>query len=293
MPKMPTLIESPRRDGSIVAVNRRRIAEQPYFLLTNVPNNSVPILANQSSTVQVMGVSGEGPAQIVSFGHEKTGTARVFLQIQDGRTQRGLMNGACHIDTIMGTGRQPYFLPEALYIDELRSLLVTFTDISAAANAVRFSALCTRFNTQQVDPTLERIRKRMEQRQYLSVPYWYTLDAGPVVVGAGLTVQQAITVGQDHHFQIMQMSAVSTGLFDINIVDSQRGESLISAPQDQNYAIGSELILGNANFPYKFHESRLVQTGQRLIVTLTDRSGAPNTVNLTLGGRAIAVRLWR
>lgn len=297
MPRMPTLIESPRKDGSIIAVNKRRVAEQPYFLLTNSPNNSAAILANQSTPMRVCTVSGEGPAQIVSLAHEKTGVALVFLQIQDGQNQRGLMNSSVHIDTIMGTGRQPYPLPEALYIDDLRSLQVTFTDISGAGNAVRMMALCSRFQTQQVDPTLARIRKRMAARQYLSTPYWYTLDGGGigggVAVGAGATVQDTVTIGQDHHFQLFQMSAVSTGLFDINIVDIARGESLISAPQDVNYAIGSELILGTANFPFKFHEPRLFQTGQKLLVTLTDRSGAPNTIFLTLGGRMVATRMWQ
>jgi hypothetical protein len=137
----------------------------------------------------------------------------------------------------------------------------------------------------------------MDERQYLSVPYWYTLDRattlGGVTVAPGATVQETITIGRDHHFQIFQLSAVSTGVFDINIVDSQRGESLISAPQDVNYAIGSELILGNGNFPFRFHEPRLIQTGQRLVVTLTDRSGAPNLIHVTLGGRALATRMWR
>lgn len=293
MSRIPTVIEHPSGNGVVVGVNRKRIAEQPYFLLTNQPNNSVTVLANQASPMQVMTISGEGPAQIVSFAHQKTDVMRVFLQIQDGQVQRGLMNGAIHIDAIMGTGRQPYMLPEALYIDELRSLLVSFTDISTNANAVRIEALCSKFLEQQVDPTLARIRRRMEARQYISTPYWYTLDQGPVTVGAGATVTLPITVGQDHHFQLFQMSAVSTGLFNIDIVDTQKGESIITAPQNQNYAIGSELIVGNANFPFRFHEPVLVQVGQRLIVTLTDRTGAPNTVHLCLGGRALALRMWR
>lgn len=297
MPRTQTLINSPRNDGSIMAVNRRRLNEMPYFLLTNPPQNQVAVPANQSSPMQICMVSGKGPAAIVSLGHQKTAPMRVFFQIQDGQMQRGLMNGAVHIDTIMGTGAQPYPLAEALYIDELRTLQVVFTDISGAANAVRMSALATRYLDIQPDPNLVRVRRRMDERQYLSVPYWYTLDRattlGGVTVGAGATVQETITVGQDHHFQIFQMSAVSTGLFNINIVDTQRGESLISAPQDTNYAIGSELILGNGNFPFRFHEPRTIQSRQRLLVTLTDRTGAPNLIHLTLHGRALATRMWR
>lgn len=293
MSRLPTLIEPPQRDGRVLAVNKRRLAEMPYFLLTNPPRNTVEIAANQGSPMNIMMVSGEGPAQLVSFGHEKTADMRVFLQIQDGQMMRGLMNGSVHIDTIMGTGRQPYRLPEALYLDELRSLQITFTDISGAPNTVRVAALCSRFLAQQVDPAMERIRNRLNNRQYLSTPYWYTLDEGPITLGIGATATPQITIGQESHFQLMQMSAVSTGLFDIDIVDTQRGESIISGPQDVHYPIGSDLILGNGNFPYRFHEPRLFQVGQRLVVTLTNRDAAPNTIHLTLGGRALAVRMWR
>jgi len=287
------LIEPPARDGRVLAVNKRRLAEMPYFLLTNPPRNIVAIPANQGSPMNIMMVSGEGPAQLVSFGHEKLDAMRVFLQIQDGQMMRGLMNGSVHIDTIMGNGQQPYRLPEALYLDELRSLQITFTDISGVDNEVRVSALASRFLAQQVDPAMERIRNRLNNRQYMSTPYWYTLDEGPVTIPAGTTITPQITIGQDSHFQLFQMSVVSDGLFDIDIVDTQRGESIISGPLDVHYPIGSELILGNGNFPYRFHEPRLFQIGQRLVVTLTDRSGADNTVHLTLGGRAVAVRMWR
>ena len=60
MPRIPTLIESPRGNGSIIGVNRGRLAEVPYFLLTNPPNNSVAVAASQASPMQVMTISGEG-----------------------------------------------------------------------------------------------------------------------------------------------------------------------------------------------------------------------------------------
>lgn len=293
MGRIPSLIQAPDKSGRILGINKKVIAEMPYFLLTNEPNNTVNVPANQASIMNVMTVSGEGPASIVSLGHEKTGALRVLLQIQDGRTQYGLMNGAVHIDTIMGNGLQPYRFSEALYIDELRSVQIVFTDISGLANTVRVCALANRMLSQQVDTTLTRIRKRMSEQQYLSMPYWYTLDQGPITVAGGASVQQTITVGQDHHFQIFKFSAVSTGLFSIDIIDSQKGESIITGPQGVHYEIGSDILFGNANFPFVLHEPRLVQVGQRLLVNITDLSGAPNTIHLTLGGRALKVRMWR
>lgn len=293
MSRIVSLIEDPTMTGRILGINQKKVAEMPFFLLTNDPENAVVIPASQSVPMKVMTISGEGPASVVSLAHQKTGDMLIFMQIQDGQTQFGLMNQPVHIDTVVGSGLQPYRLPEALYLDELRSLQVTFTDISAVANEVRLLALANRMLSQQVDTTLNRIRKRMEARQYLSIPYWYTFDGGAQVIGAGATVQATITVGQDHHFQIFKMAVQSTGLFDIDIVDSQKGESIITAPNGVHYPIGSDLILGNGNFPFVFHEPRLVQVGQRLIVTMTDRSAAPNTVFLTLGGRAVKLRMWQ
>ena len=293
MSRIQTLIESPSRDGSIVGVNPKRLLELPYHLLTNRPNNFVTVAANQASPMQVMSVSGEGPAQIVSFAHEKTQDVRVLLQLQNGNEITSLMNGACHIDTIMGNAGQPYYLSEALYIDELRSLQITYTDISGLGSSVLTMANCKRYLTQTADPTLTKVKMRMNQRQYLSMPYWYTLDQGPVTLANGETLEATITVGQDHHFEIFSLSRVSTGRFNINIVDQSTGESLISAPQDRNYPIGDEILFGTGNFPFRFHEPRMIQVGQRLLVTLVNRVAGNNTIHMTMGGRADALRLWR
>lgn len=292
MARIPTLIEDPKVPGRIIGVNRKRLDEIPYWLLTDLPSNIVTVPANQSSPLQTMILSGVGPMRIVNFGIQNTGAARMFMRLQDGETPRGLMNGAIHIGAICGGAGRPFFLPEALYVDELRNIQVTFTDISGAENSLRLVAHGSRFTGQQADPTMERIRKRMEERQYLSTPYFYTTDGGPIALGAGGVASAPITVGQDHHFQLMSLSAVSTGLFSIDIIHAQTGESIIQAPAEDHYEIGSEVLFGNGNFPFRFHEPRLFQYGQKLIVNMTDRSGAPNTVHLALGGRALAIKMW-
>ncbi len=291
--RIPTLIEHPTRDGRIIALNKKRLAAIPYFLLTNPPNNEVSIAANQASPMQIMEVSGEGPAQVVGLKHEKTGDLLVLMQIQDGRTQRGLMNGAVHIDTIMGDNFNPYILPEGLYLDERRSIQVTFTDISGAANTVRVVAETGRFLEQQVDPQMARIRYRMSHQQYLTMPYFYTFDQQAPTLAVAEERELSITVGQTHHFEIITLSGVQTGPYDIDIIDAEKGQSIITAPQGQNYRVRNGLIIGTGTFPFKLHSPRLIQVGQRLIVRLRNQHTAPNTVHLTLGGRAIALKLWR
>jgi len=292
MARIPTLIEDPKVPGRIIGVNRKRLDEIPYWLMTDLPSNIVAVPANQSSPLQTLILSGIGPMRITNFGMQSTGACRMLLRMQDGATPRGLMNGHIHANAICGNVGQPYQLPEALYIDELRALQVTFTDLSGTANNIRFVAHGSKWTTQQADATMERVRTRLEKRQYLSTPFWYTTDNGPIVVGVGATVTQAITIGQDHHFDIMQLSHVATGLYNIDIVHAQTGESIIQGPQEAHYQIGSEILFGNGNFPFRLHEPRMIQYGQKLIVTVTNRHAAQNTIHLALGGRAITIRMW-
>lgn len=308
MSRIPSLIT--RDDGEVLAINSRRLAEIPFFLSTNQPNDSVTVPPRQASAPLVGSVSGEGPAQVFAFSREiqrPPGTLqtdaqmRVFMQIQDGPMQRGLMNGAVHVDTIMGSLGLPYRLPEALYLDELRSLIFMFTNLNTLAdNLIRPLAHCSRFLTQQVDNDLTRVRKRMQERQYLSVPYWYTLDQGPVDVNAGTTATATITVGQDHHFEFSKLSAVvedlvagPAGPWDINIVDVSKGESIIDGPQNVDYPISGDLIFGTAQFPYNLYVPRLVQVGMRLVVTIVNNHVDAQRFHLTLGGRALALRMWK
>lgn len=291
MPRIETLIQDP--SGRILGVDPRALAQMPYFLLTNQPNNFVTIPANSSSPFTSITVSGEGPCEISTLAHEKTGACRVSMQIQDGSTQRSLMNRAVHIDTIFGNGQQPYTLPETLYIDELRSLVINFTDISGSANRCAINLGSKRYLSLQVDQYMEEIRKRLSSKQYTSTPYWYTFDAGFVDVGIGATVRQTITVGQREHFQIHNLTVVATSLaFGINVIDVARGESIINAPNNTNRQVSAGLILGNANFPFKLHTPWIIQVGQKIEVIITNNSGAPNRIFLTLGGRGIADKMW-
>jgi hypothetical protein len=235
--------------------------------------------------------------------------ATVLLQIQDGQGTRALMNGAAHIDTIFGNflpGNKAYPLAEALYVDEQRKILISATDLSqappagsppvAVTNNIRPNFIAERLLTRVYDPTTKKARDRMDKRQYLSMPYFYVLDNGFSKLAANGTNTETISLGQDSHFELFQLTAVATGglgSFLINIVDQATGESVFDAPQGVSFPVSSGLVVGNASFPVRLHEPRFFEVGGKLVVTLTDVSGNPNTVYLTLGGRALADRMWQ
>ncbi|NDQ57333.1 MAG: hypothetical protein GZ088_09710 [Acidipila sp.] len=295
MPRIPTIIDAP--DGTIRGVNIKRLAEIPYFLLGNTPNNIISMLANQSSEPVSMSISGEGPAQLFHLAAERLAPCKIMIQIQDGQGVRALMNKACHVDTIFGNynaNNRPYTLPEALYLDEQRQVIITATDISGADNTFRPSLDAQRLLTRLADHDLSRARAKMEKRQYLSLPSFYTLDNGSSVIAANGTNVETITVGQESHFDLVQITAVSTGVFDMEIVNISTGESMTDGPLAQSFPISSNLCSSaSAGFPFKFHEPLFVELKSKLQITLTDRSGAPNTVFVTFGGSNLADRMWQ
>jgi len=294
MPKVKTLIESP--NGSVIGVNKKRLLEVPYYLLPNPPFNSVAMAANQGSLPTPMTLSGEGPVQILGSTAQRTGVCRVFISLQDGDSTQALMNGSIHVDTIFGGFgpglTRPYFWPEALYLDEGRSLILTASDISGSANAIRPCFLCSRYLGWESDPGLVRIRNRMEGKQYLSRPFFYTFNSGPITLPGGAAGVGEIDIGQDHHFEMFQLSAVSTGAFSMNIVDANKGESLVVAPQETWYNINSPLFVGNNFFPFRLHEPVFFEARSKINVNLFNLTPAENRIDLTLGGRILALKKW-
>lgn len=310
MSRIPTIIDTP--DGTVKAVNVKRLNEMPYWLMPNphsnaaslvptAPQNAIVVPANQASPFFVMSVSGQGPAAVYAMAAQRTAACLVFLQVQDGPQIRALMNAACHIDAIFGNygvGARPYYLPEALMLDENRAVLCSVTDISGATNTVQLNLETMRLLTREYDHTLSKIRNRMENRQYLTLPYFYTLDNGFSTLAAlvGATNLETITIGQDHHFEIFQITAVASqgpDSFKLNIVNADTGEPLIDAPLGTSQNLSSGLIVGNASFPVRFHEPRFVELRSKLVVTLENKVAAVNVIRLVLGGRALADKLWK
>jgi hypothetical protein len=289
--RINTLIEG--LDGAVLGVARNKQFEKPFSLLTNPPYNKVDMVANQPSTVIAMSVAGSGPLEISQLACKRTGACLAQLIVEDGQTQRVLMNVQQHIDNIFGDGGRPYFLPETLIIDELRSLNAAFLDISGSANAVWPAAHAARYMQIQDDPRLVMMRRRMEARQYLSLPYFYGFDnTFKTLTGSG-TGTEIITIANDHHFEIHTIQCQSTDAFKLNIVDVAAAESIISGPSGVDYQIINDLICGNAQYPFKLHEPRMIFAGQKLVVSMTELSGSSNTIYLTLGGRAIATKMWK
>lgn len=294
--RFSTLIQM--KGGRIMAVDKRRLDETPFFLMTNPPNNEVSYAAGRSSLETAMRLSGEGPMQLSMLGVYPTSVNSNLLSLvrlftRDGNQPVMLMNSPLHISTLFGPGGSMYPLPEALYCDEDRALSVVFTnlDTESAANT-RIVAVGAKYTKLQEDPSLVRVKERLKDSQFDSIPYWYGLDKTKASLSAFQSAQYQITIDGSHNFEIHQLSYFSNGTFSLDIVDLTKGESLIQAPRGTHYETPNLMLCGNGSYPYRLNEPVIVYGGQRLLVSLTDTSGAGNTVYLTLGGRALKIRKW-
>lgn len=289
--RIKTLLE--RADGSVAGVDRAKMAEIPFFFVTNPPNEAIVIPAGQSSALEIVSVSGEGPAEIDALSTERTGAALVKIRIMDGNTPRSLMNRDVHIDTIFGNGSLPFVMPESLYIDENRAANIIFSNISGAPNTIRPALSASRYLKEIYDPHLKITRNRLNRRQYLSCPYFYTFDTPVTALGIGAATTAQISIGTDHHFELWKITGVQTGPYDLNITDMTTGEPLVDGFQGNTFGISNGLIVGTAGFPFILKEPRRFKKGTKLMVNIQNRHGAPNTIFLTLSGRMIADRMWR
>jgi hypothetical protein len=277
--------------GKILGVNRQRLGFKPFWLLTDSPANSVTIPAASVIGPVPMTVSGNGPAQIVSLAHKKTGVCLVLLEVNDGQNVLALMNSPVHIDTIFGTGLNPYYLPASIVVEENKPLSVTFTDLSLSANEAMICCRTHRYLNPQADP-LRTISAELERvKQRIMGTYFYTFQGGRVVLGAGASTEVAITLDKERHFQWFTLSGVSTGTYTLDIRDGLTGESVFDAPEGVSYQLPNTLVVGSASFPWRLRSPRLFQKANKIVVRLTDTSAAPNTIYLTFGGRFITAQL--
>ena len=292
-----------KRTGEVIGINKRRLYETPFFLLTSPPLNNIVVPVAGSSPSAAMRVSAEGPMQLTQLGAVLDDTHQpvlVRMYMRDGSGADMIMNSPCHIATIFGPGGEMYPLPEGLYIDEERALSVTFSNLGAQTN-VRICAVGAKYSQLEMDPQLRRVKERLAISQFLTSPYFYTFDSGYATIPPLTTIQVEIEIGAQHNFEIHQLSAVSDGTFNLDIVDLNKGESIINAPRGTHYGLPSTMFLGSGAHPYRLHEPIIIFAGQRLLVTLTDTANAAilpppapqgNRVFLTLGGNAIKARMW-
>jgi hypothetical protein len=286
-----TVISSPT--GEVIAVDKRRLMEVPFFLLTNPTQNAVVVPANGSSGPVVCRVSDDGPAEVVALTGEFTGNFTMKMKVRDGMGDRELMNAPIHVQTIWGTNFAPYRLAESLLIDEQRGIDIEYFDQTGATNTIRMAAQAVRYLELMDDPKAERLRVRMRRRERLSYPMWYGFEGvGYAELAAGAAGNFPITILEDHFdLHTIAIWGTTSQDIDIQITDVTKGEPLIDAFDGDSYLLNVGLLGWTADYAYRLNEPRLFMGSSKLVVQLRNNGVATNRIYLALGGRALAHRM--
>jgi hypothetical protein len=263
-------------------LNQYKFFVQPFQLTTDAPNRTINFLANQMSAPTPMTVGQEGPVEI-----HFVQCRRAFdclVRIEDVGSRRALMNRDCHIRTVAGSGQRPYILPKNFFLEQRRTLLWTFTDISGNANLVEPVLEGVRFYKQSAPGSIldDMIASKIAQ-QMVTTPYWLTTDTNVVLTPSE---QRTVlcTVGGEGHLSIKKLMVISDEPLDYTIRDARSQRSLSSG--NINAVTGA----GNAEYPHIFPITFLVERNSVIEVVLTNLSAVNNnTVYWTFGGTRIYV----
>jgi len=202
---------------------------------------------------------------------------------------RDLMNAPVHVRTLASDAQFPAVLREPLFLPSQASIECQIQKIAGGATTGRlYLSGCQYFSwspdllafPQARQHVHERIRKLMNRR--LSVhPYWLTTENGPVQLGASATGLFVIRPGEGSQFEAFTFNCVSTGNFEFEIKEVKSGQTMMNGLITRNNSAG------DYQYPTILPCKYLIPGGNFLSLRITDLSGAPNTIWLTIAGRKI------
>lgn len=234
--------------------------------------------------------------QSIVFADSTDGTAAAdfAVMLKEVGETREFMNREVHIRTIAGTAQQVGLLREPYFFMSQHTIQAQFRKIAGGAVNIRMYLNGAQYypwdpnfllKPKDKEEIVARIRAWINRRRYVS-PYWLTTDT-PVALGANATGDFPAKVGDDGHFECFGLTAVATGNFSLELSEVKTKQTLM------NGAITQTNGIGNARFPTIFFQSYVVPAGYRLNCRLTDLSGAPNAIWLTMFGRKVFVPFRR
>ncbi len=208
---------------------------------------------------------------------------RVRARYRDDTNGRFLMKASQDLRTIGGAtlfnvapgnptppGFVPFIWPKPYIINAATTLTVSLADFSGLVYSPRIA-----FHGSKIRPGTAP----WDRKYRAVVPYVYALSTtGTVAVGANGTSSASIATDNDAHFMCYKIVGARTGPCTVTIKDGARDR------QWTNQAIHFDNFVGNGGFPHILASPRFIGRGSVVAVSLTDLSGASNTVEMNLVG---------
>lgn len=235
-----------------------------------------------------LGTPFETRALVFEDSTDGTASANFTVELKEIGQLRDFQNRPIHVRAMFGTAQLPAMLREPIFIPSQHQIQMKASKISGGATTMRMFLVGPQYypwapqflaEPEAKANLLDVLRKWKQRLQYV-YPYWQTTDTDVLVLG-NATTTNFMKIGDDGHFEAFTLVAISTGNFALEISEVKSGQTLMNGMITQTNGIG------NAQLPTILVMPYLVPAGTILRCTITDLSGIPNQIFLTLVGRKI------
>ena len=274
-----------------LAINPAKPFVRAYWIPGTDPNNNVVVTLAGGGSINV-------DFLIDDQGHFDwkyllgTSTGAYVLNFYDVGKNRLLQNRPVHSSTIVGSAQRPFVLPENYFFnvgDSQRVLRCQLIDISGVSNTIRLALHGRRFYHKEADPDVAMKMRAVfgdgeRTYSYFLVPNECDQTTGlpPTLPALGkLTLTMQSDAGADTELKKLMAASTTGGAFTVTIFDRAKNKFLM------NDVVVNQEMFGNAEFPFIFADSFLLERQKYLFFYLTDLSGSPNVVYLTAAGRRL------
>lgn len=213
------------------------------------------------------------------------------LKIFDPGTRRDLMNEEIHAATICGTARRPGILTETYLLNTEnagRELQISVRNLDPLyANNIEIALHGRRWYHKESPPDVQQEMREFFQHKERTTHYWLTTKEGVIVLGPGAELinnaAPIMEADDEADTEVFKITAFADGPFEFRLRELATGKTI------SNDYIRVENGWGNAEFPFVFQESLLIERNYDVAVDIRDLSGLQqNRVFLTFHAR----RLW-
>lgn len=215
-----------------------------------------------------------------------------LIEFFDPGTSRRLHNRPMHSTNVVGSGRRPFRLPEPYFFnvgDAQREMIVTVTRLTADVTDAQLTLYGRRFYHKEAPPDVgQEINRKFGEGwrtySYFLMPREYANDGIPPVLGPGASTVFTFEMDNTADTDLHKLMSTSTGAFSFALRERDTNRTI------SNGVISSVNGWGNAEFPFYFADSFLLERQKQLLCEITDLSGQNNSIFLTIAGRRLQYR---
>jgi hypothetical protein len=162
------------------------------------------------------------------------------------------------------------------------TIMARFRNLSASQNTIRFVLSGRRWYHLKAPWKVANRMEEIFREEARTFPYFFTTDSY-AQIEAGGSLESIVRFGDDAYVEWMKGMAVSTGAFQVRIVETTTKKRLMESP------VINSLAFGTGEFPLLNWEDMLFEPNYQLTFELDDLSDETNVLWLTLGCRKIKV----